>query len=273
MKKMSFMKRNLLYTALLTLACLLSACSKNVTVQDPGAKYKGQSEKKIYLAGRKQLFNQDWQSCIDHFEGLLTLYPFGQYAQDAQVDLIYCYYKDDNVPFVLASSDRYIQLFPMSNYVAYAYYMRGLAEFYQNRSFLDQHYINTDYSQRDLKPLKKAFLDFQRVIQDYPHSKYAPDARRRMVYIRNIIALHSLEMGEFYYKRHAYVAAANRANDVIRHYQGSTSMPSALVLMAASYQQLGLKQSAQEAITTLKLNYPYDPDLQQLTYDQAHMSS
>lgn len=265
-------RRLSLLAILVTGFALLSGCSDKPNVQDPGAAYKGQSEKQIYLDGRKALFDEDWQSCTKHFEGLLTLYPFGTYGKAAQLDIIYCYYKSDDVGMTLASSDRYIQLYPMDKDVAYAYYMRGLAEFYQNRSFLDQHYQNTDYAQRDLENLRKSFLDFQRIIQSYPHSRYAPDARRRMVYIRNTLALHNLEVAKFYFERHAYVGAANRANLVIKHFQESTSVPDALVLMAMSYQRLGLKQDAQDAINILTLNFPNNPDLPRLIAAQQSLS-
>ncbi|PIQ43359.1 MAG: outer membrane protein assembly factor BamD [Gammaproteobacteria bacterium CG11_big_fil_rev_8_21_14_0_20_46_22] len=262
-------KRRLHLFALLTAAALLlSACSKDVAVDDPGAPYKGKTEKQIYLGGRHALFHQDWDQCTKHFEGLLTLYPFGQYAKNAQLDIIYCYYKNDDVGMTLASADRFIQLYPMDKDVAYAYYMRGLSEFYRNRSFLDQHY-DTDYAQRGLDDVQKSFLDFQHIISDYPHSKYAPDARRRMVYIRNIIALHNLEIAKFYFERHSYVAAANRANLVVQHFQQSTAVPGALVLMAMSYQRLGLKSAAAHTINVIKLNYPSEPDLQRLIAVQS----
>lgn len=257
---------------LIGFAALISSCSKDVTIKDPGAKYKGKTEKQIYMAGRKALFSGDWQECSQHFEGLLSLYPFGKYGQDAQLDNIFCYYENDDVGMTLASSDRYIQLYPMSRYTGYAYYMRGLAEFYRNRSFLDQHY-STDYAQRNLETLRKAFLDFNHVIRDYPGTRYAPDARRRMVYIRNMIALHNLEVAKFYFKRHAYVGAANRANLVIKHFQQSTPVPDALVMMALSYQKLGLPKSAAQAITVLQINFPQNRDLPKLLAQQRQLLS
>lgn len=244
---------------------LLASCSKDVTVSDPGAPYKGMTAKQLYLSGRKSMFDEEYDECSKKFEGLESLYPFGEYSYYAQLDIIYCYYKQDDVGMTLASSDRYIQLYPGSPYVVYAYYMRGLAEFYQNRNFLDNHYP-TDFSQRDLDPLRKSFMDFDRVVQNYPHSRYAADARRRMIYIRNLMALHNLEVGQFYYNHKAYVAAANRANLVVSHFEGSAAIPGALVMMTKSYQQLKLPQDALQSLTVLKWNYPnsqYIPGLEE----------
>ena len=238
---------------LVVASALLASCSKNVTVSDPGAAFKGQSAKKIYTTGRKALFQEEYDVCTKQFEGLEALYPFGKYSYYSQLDIIYCYYKQDDVGMTLASADRYIQLYPGSPYVPYAYYMRGLSEFYQGRNFLDNHYP-TDYSQRDLEPLRKAFVDFDRVVRDYPHSKYAPDARRRMIYIRNLMALHNLEVAQFYFNHRSYVGAANRANDVVKHYQGSAAIPGALIMMTQSYQQLHLPLDALQSLTVLKLN-------------------
>jgi outer membrane protein assembly factor BamD len=261
------MKRSLLLSTLLIF--LLAGCSPKVTVLDPGAPFKGQPAKKIYTGGRKAMLDDDYESCIKHFEGLNAIYPFGKYSQKAQLDIIYCYYKTDDVGMTLASSDRFIELYPVSQHIPYAYYMRGLSEFYQNRNFLDQH-VPTDYAQRDLSPLRKAFLDFEHVIKRYPHSQYAPDARRRMVYIRNTIALHNLEIAKFYYDRHAYVGAANRANHIVKHYQGSTAIPGALVMMTATYQHLGLKKDAQQALNVLKLNFPHNKNIPKLDGRQQH---
>lgn len=256
----------LLLIGLLTL--VLVACASDKTVEDPGAAFKGQSEQQIYIGAEQALLSGDYSSAVKHFEALDTLYPFGKHAQQAQLDVIYAYYKNDDVASTLAAADRYIHLYPMSAYVDYAYYMRGLSEFYENRSFLST-YFPTDFSQRDTAALKQAFLDFSQLVYRYPQSRYTPDARLRMIYIRNIIASHELEVARFYYVREAYVAAANRANEVVQHYQQSTAVPGALVLMTESYMKLNDLVSAQRSYEILSLNFAGNPNIPVLAKELA----
>lgn len=242
---------------------MLVACSNSKTVQDPGAAYKGQSEEKIFNGAEKSLKKGDYADAIKRYQALDTLYPFGKYAQQAQINTIYAYYMNDDVASTIASADRYIHLYPMDQHVDYAYYMRGLAEFYQNRGFLEK-YFTTDYSQRDLSALRQSFLDFSQLVYRFPNSPYTADARTRMIYIRNLIANHILETGHFYYVRKSYVAAANRANQVVRYYQQSTAVPGALLLLTESYIKLGDYPNAERALNVLDYNYPGYPTSKQL---------
>ena len=267
-KKLRRVMKLIKFLLVITLALALSACASDKTVQDPGAAFKGQSEQQIYVGGESALISGDYASAIKHFEALDTLYPFGKHAQQAQLDIIYAYYKNDDVASTLAAADRYIHLYPMGPYVDYAYYMRGLAEFYENHGFLNT-YFPTNFAQRDTTALKQAFLDFSQLVYHYPNSKYTPDARLRMIYIRNIIASHELEVAHFYYVRQAYVAAANRANIVVQHYQQSTSVPGALVLMTEAYIKLEDYPDAQQSLSILKLNFAGNPNIGPLEKDLA----
>lgn len=258
--KIKTMKK-LLLCLLLSLG--LVACSTTKTVQDPGAAFKGQSEQQIFDGAQKALKKGDYSKAIKHYEALDTLYPFGKYAQQAQINSIYAYYEDDDYASSIAAADRYIHLYPMDQHVDYAYYLRGLAEFYQNRGFLEK-YVRTDFSQRDLSALRQSFLDFSQLVYRFPKSPYTPDARARMIYIRNLIAMHILETGQFYYARDSYVAAANRANQVIRYYQESIAVPQALDLLAKSYLKLAEYPAAERALNVLQLNYPDYPSIKQL---------
>jgi outer membrane protein assembly factor BamD len=273
------MKKTILLITGLIFVLMLSGCASDKTVQDVGAAYKGKTEKQIYIEGEQNLLDGNYSQSTKAFEALDTLFPFGRYAQKGQLDIIYAYYKNGDVPSTLAASDRYIHLYPMGPHVDYAYYMRGLAEFYENQSVLDQ-YFNTDYAQRELGPLRKSFYDFSELVYRFPKSKYTPDARKRMVFIRNVMARNELETGVFYYDRQAYVAAANRANNVVRHYQGSTSVPGALVLMTESYTKVKDFKDAEQALNVLKLNYPNNEsiphlqrDIQRAEYKDQHTTN
>ena len=245
------------------LAALLMACATSKTIEDPGAAFKGQTEDQVYNKAESALKKGDYSKAIKAFEGLDALYPFGQHAQQAQLDIIYAYYKDNDVPSTLAASDRYIHLYPLGPHADYAYYMRGLAEFYENHGFLET-YISTDYSQRNLTSMHNAFNDFSQLVTSYPTSIYTPDARLRMIYIRNVMARHVLEVANFYYVRAAYIAAANRANEVIAHYQETTSVPGALVILTEANLKLGYVDAAARAYRVLALNYPDNPNLKEL---------
>jgi len=264
--------RQLKFILLVISILTLSACASDKTVDDPGAAFKGQSEQQIYYGGESALIAGNYAKAIKHFEALDTLYPFGEHSQQAQLDIIYAYYKSDDVPSTLAAADRYIHLYPMSPYVDYAYYMRGLSEFYEERGFLST-YFPTDFSQRDASSLKKAFLDFSELVYHYPNSVYTPDARLRMIYIRNIVASHELEVAHFYFVRESYVAAANRANGIIRHYQQSTSIPGALILMTESYINLQDYADAKQSLAVLKLNFSNNPSIPSLEQSLAKASS
>lgn len=251
MKKLSF-----LFIILIT--GLLSACASHKTVQDPGAGFQGQSEKHIYVTGEQALLSGNYKTAIKHFQAIQVLFPFSKRAEEVQLDIIYAYYMSGDTASTLAAADRYIHLYPMSRNVDYAYYMRGLAEFYEDRGVLER-YFNTDYAQRDLMPLRQSFLDFSRLVYQYPNSKYTPDARQRMIYIRNMIAQHNLEVAKFYYDRTAYVGAINRCNEVIQHFQQSAMVPGALILLTESYIKLKDFQSARRSYNVLKLNFPHNP--------------
>lgn len=253
------------------LTCLLLAACSSPTVEDPGAAFKNQSESKIFHEGQKKLKDGDYIGALKRFNALDVLYPFGQYAQQAQLDTVYAYYKNGDVPSTLAAADRYIHLYPLGKGTDYAYYVRGLAEFYENTNFVDRH-LPTDFAQRDVSSLKKAFLDFNELMTRFPDSPYVADAHQRMIYIRNMIAKRILEIAHFYYVRNAYVGAANRANEVIQHYQGTPSVPGALVILVESYTALGDKTNAEQALHVLELNYPNAHHLPQLTKDVNALS-
>jgi outer membrane protein assembly factor BamD len=180
---------------------------------------------------------------IKYFEALDTLYPFGTYSEQADLQLIYAYYQHDDIPLAEAAADRFIRLYPRSCYVDYAYYMKGLADFEQDRGWV-QKYFPTDLTQRDPGAARQAFNDFGILVRLFPTSYYAPDARQHMVYIRNLSAAYEFHVACFYYKRGAFVAAANRCSYIMQHYDGTPAEYSALTMLMHCYQILGLPDLA-----------------------------
>lgn len=232
----------------------LAACSSDKANPISDA-FKGQSAQQIFDQGEKSLAKKSYKDAIKHFEGLAALYPFSDYQQQAQLDLIYAYYMDQDYPSAQAASDRYIHLFPRSPHVDYAYYMKGLSDFSIDRAF-GSKLVNLDLASRDLSTTKQAFNDFSQLVELYPDSPYTPSARARMIYLRNLLATHELEVASFYMKHKSYVAAINRANYVVQHYQQSPAVIPALGVLANAYHKLELNKQADQITAILALNYP-----------------
>lgn len=182
-------------------------------------------------------------------------YPFERVTEAAQLQLIYTYYKSGEYPSAEVAADRFIHAHPTSPYVDYAYYMRGVSNYFQNLGVFEKIFT-IDLATRDLTQIKKSFNDFKQVTTLYPNSRYAPAAHQYQIYLRNLLAHHEMDVANYYYNREAYVAAANRANLVVRHFQETPSVPEALVMMVKSYRKLHLTQNADEAMQVLQYNYP-----------------
>lgn len=234
------------------LASLLSACA---TTSEPSEAYKGMTPEQIFREGKKDLENRSYSEAIKHFEALDVQYPFGADTERAQLYLIYVYYMKEEYALSVAAADRFIRLHPTNAHVDYAFYMRGLANYYLNIGVLESIF-SVDLATRDLRSLKKSYLDFSELTARFPNSKYAAAAHQYMIYLRNILAKHELQVAQYYYNRRAYLAAANRASDLVAHYQGSPSVIDGLILMVKSYHFLGLKKLEQDTYFVLRYNYP-----------------
>lgn len=242
----------LFFIPIILLSFLMTACS---TTTDPADSYKGQSAEEIFEKGEGALRDGDNPEAIKRFEALDVQYPFGENTETAQLQIIYAYYKTSDYASAEAAADRFIHAHPTSAHVDYAYYMRGLSNFYQNLGIFERMFA-VDLATRDLSQIKKSFNDFSELVTLFPKSAYAPAAHQYMVYLRNILADHELDVAQYYYGRQAYVAASNRANLIIRHYEGTPSVPEALVIMTRSYRKLNLTENANDSLKVLQYNYP-----------------
>ncbi len=231
---------------------VLSACS---TVTDPAETYKGETPQHIFAQGEVSLRDKNYSEAVKRFEALEVQYPLESYTQTAELHIIYAYYMNGDYASAQASADRFIHSYPTSPHIDYAYYMLGLSNYYQNLGVFERVFT-VDLATRDLAQVKKSFDDFSTVVHSYPNSAYAPASHQYMVYLRNVMADHELQVAQYYFSRKAYVAAANRASDVVKGYQGAPVVPDALVLMIKSYRALHLKQSEDEATRVLRYNYP-----------------
>ena len=236
---------------------LLSGCAALGKGDDVTADW---SVQRLYEEARSAREGGDYQTAIDYYEKLESRYPFGPYAEQAQLESAYAYYKYEEPASAIAAADRFIKLHPRHPNVDYAYYIKGLTNFYQGRGFIER-YLPIDASQRDPAAARQAFQDFAELVRRFPESHYAKDARHRMLYLRNQLARYEIHAADYYFRRGAFIAAANRAQYVLEHYPQSTAVPGALVLMAKAYKVLGLDALSDEALRVIKLNYPDHPGL------------
>jgi outer membrane protein assembly factor BamD len=235
---------------LATAAGLLTACG---TSTDPSEAYKNETQQQIYQAGKVALQDKSYSEAIKRFEALDVQYPFGVDTESAQFFLIYAYYMKEDHALSVAAADRFIRLHPTNPHVDYAYYMRGLANYYQNMGVIERLFT-IDLATRDLTQIQKSYHDFSELSRQFPNSIYAPSARQYMIYLRNILASHELHVAKYYFAKKAYVAAANRAGGLVAHYQGAPSVPEALAVMAQSYHELGLTRMEADTLRVMKYN-------------------
>lgn len=238
---------------LVSFVVMLAACASRSN--DPFIAFNGQSASQIYQNAKRLMLNRHYSEAIKAYEALDVIYPFNHYSQQAQLELIYSYYQDNNMPLAKATAERFIHLYPTSKNIDYAYYMQALADINQDRGWY-LRYIPIDLSLRDPGTMHLGYQELAEFIARYPQSRYVPDARQRMIYLRNLFASYDLHIADYYFRRKAYVAAANRANEIIRQYQGAPEIKQALIIMIKSYRILGLEDLANQALAVYRLNYP-----------------
>ena len=213
------------------------------------------SEAKLYSEATDKLNDADFAKCGKYFEKLEARFPFGPYSQQAQINSAYCYWKAQEQTQALVAIDRFIKLHQGSESLDYAYYLKGLITFNDDLGWLG-NFTGQDLSERDPKAAKEAFESFKVVVDRFPDSKYAPDALDRMRYIVNSLAEADVIVARFYYQRGAYLAAANRAQLVIRDYDRAPAVEEALYILTKSYEKLGMVELSNDSARVFKLNFP-----------------
>lgn len=220
--------------------------------------FKGMSAEQLYKESQQELSKKEYTSAIKRLEALDTMYPFNDYAEQAEIDLIYAYYKKDDFPSTAATAERYIHLYPRAKRVDYAYYMKGLANFQQTRGTLATM-LPMDESWRDPGTQSQAYSDFATLVQKFPDSRYKPNALQRMIYLRNMFAQHELNTAIYYYGRKMYVASAERASYLIKTYPQAPSAQSALSVLYYANLAMGLNKAAADALAVYRATYHGEP--------------
>jgi len=244
---------------MLILVASVSSCSslwpfgKDEEEKDPEIA-ADDSAAKLYKKAHRLLLTKDFTGAIEQYQLLESRYPFGRYAQQGQLELTYAYHKQNNTDLALAAVNRFIQLNPQHPSIDYAYYMKGLVTFDKGKNLIN-FIIKRDPSNNDPTSLRESFDIFKLLVEKYPDSEYADDAKLRMVYLRNELAEYELKVAKFYMRRGAYVASANRAKYVMENYQGAEVMPETVYILEQAYLALGIEDLADDTHRVYAQNY------------------
>ncbi|MDA7571702.1 outer membrane protein assembly factor BamD [Porticoccaceae bacterium] len=220
----------------------------------------GLTEKDFYERIQTSLNASNWTVAISNLQLLESQFPFGKYAEQGQLELIYAQYKSGDYESSIASADRFIRLHPQHPNVDYAFYVKGLSEISQTGGFFDS-FLPTDSSMRDIGDARGAFTTLTELLSRFPESPYAADARKRLVSLRNRLARAEIHVANYYFTRGAYLAAANRGRFVVENFQQSPAVPDGLAVMAQAYYLLEMKELADNSVEVLVANYPEHPSL------------
>lgn len=249
--------RYLLISLLLT---TLAGCAGSPDDEDATSGY---SVEELYKEAKEALNSGNYETAIQLYEKLESRFPYGRYAERAQMEIIFAYYKDNEPDTAILAAERFIKLHPNNLLVDYAYYLRGLAAFDLSKSFFEKLF-NQEKSERDPKMARQAFDYFSQLIERFPNSKYTQDAVKRMKQLRNNLAQYEIHVAKYYLRRGSFLAAANRGKYVIENYQGTPAIPDALALMVRSYRKLDMPRLASDVFRVLELNHPSHDETKKL---------
>ena len=213
------------------------------------------SASKLYTEARSEMEEGRYDQAIKYFEKLETRYPFGVFAQQAQMEIAYANYRAGEPALALAAIERFIKLHPNHPNVDYMYYLKGLVNFNDKIGLL-QHFSREDVAERDPKAAQDAFDSFKLLVTRFPKSKYAPDATIRMKYLINTLAQHEVLVAKYYYRRGAYLAAANRVQDAIKKYGDAPAVEEALFILVNAYDQMGLTDLRDDSDRVFRKTFP-----------------
>jgi outer membrane protein assembly factor BamD len=231
-------------------AAVLAGCAS-----DSQDETVGWSAQKLYSEAKDAMGNKDWPRAIRYLEKLEARYPYGRFAQQAQLEIAYAHWKDGERASAVAAVDRFIKMYPNHAAVDYAWYLKGLINFNDQYGMLSQ-LTTPDMSDRDPKSTREAFAAFKEVVTRFPDSRYAADAHARMRYLVNALASHEVHVARYYMKREAYLAAANRAQYAIQHYAQAPAIEEALFVLVLAYDRLGMADLRDAADRVMRKNFP-----------------
>lgn len=216
---------------------------------------KNWTVEQFYKNAKDELDSGNYSGAVKLYEALEARYPFGRYAQQAQLDIAYAYYKDNETAQTVTATDRFMKLHPNHPNLDYALYLKALAYFKPDLGIFGD-LINLDPADRDPKALRESFEIFKDLVTRFPDSGYTPDARNRMTFLVNSLAKHDLSVARYYYNRGGYLAAVNRAQNILQRYPQATVIEDALVISIQSYEKMGMPDLAADSRRVLEKNFP-----------------
>lgn len=246
------MQKKLLVVVATSALLALSGCGMLPSKTDETQKW---SAEKLYAEAREEMSAGQYDAAIKLFQRLESNYPFGTYATQAQMEIAYAHYKAKDQAEALAAVERFIKLHPNHAQVDYMYYLRGLINFNDQIGFLSVIY-SQDPSERDPRATREAFAAFKALIDRFPNSKYAPDAVARLNYLINAMAQYEVHVANYYFRRGAYMASLNRAQNAVSDYSESPSREEALFIMIRAYDKLGMFDLRDDTQRVFLRNYP-----------------
>ena len=244
------MKASLTIVATIMAAFLMAGCG----LQDLD-ETAGWSANRLYSEAKDELASGNYQKAIKYYEKLESRYPYGRFAQQAQLELAYAHHKDNDATSAAAAADRFIKLHPSHASVDYAYYLKGIIWFNEDQGFIAR-FADQDPSERDPKAARESFEAFKELVKRFPESKYAKDSVQRMNWLVNALAAHEVHVARYYVARRAYVAAINRAQFALQTYPTATSLEEALFILVKSYDELGMNDLRNDAERIMRKNFP-----------------
>jgi outer membrane protein assembly factor BamD len=239
------------------LAVLLAGCG-SLRFGTDADETAGWSAQRLYTEAKESMASSDYAQAVKYFERLEARYPFGRYAQQAQLEIAYAYYRENDPASAVAACDRFIKLHPNHPNVDYAYYLKGVVNFYEDQNLLAQ-FADQDPTERDPRSARDSFAAFKDLATRFPDSKYTPDALARMNYLVNALASHEVHVARYYMARGAYLAAANRAQFAVKTYPEAPAVEEALYIMTLAYREMGMKDLSADAERVLVKNFPKSP--------------
>ena len=242
----------------LALVLAVTGCSSVKGMFKDADTNEGLPVAELYDKGHSYMQGGRWSTAAETFGRLIAQYPYGPYTEQALMEQAYAQYKAGKHEDAVSSIDRFIRTYPTHKNIAYFYYLRGLANMSRNTVFLARAF-KLDTSSRDLQAPQQAYNDFNIVATRYPNSRYAGDARQRMVFLRNEFARYELNTGLYYLRRGAWVSAVERATHLLETYPQSAYQADAVALMAEAYTRLGNQALAADARRVLQQNDPQHP--------------
>ena len=247
------MTRSVTVVAALLLAAILAGCGSWGEKLDR----KDWTAEQWYNAAKEALDSGSYDAAIKLYEQLESKYPFGRYAQQAQVEIAYAYYKQGETAQAISAIDKFTKLHPNHPNLDYALYLRALVNFKEDLGPLAR-VVAQDLADRDPKAARESFEGFKDLVTRFPESRYAQDSRERMAYLVEALARHEIHVARYYLSRGAYLAAANRAQDAITRFPNSPTHREALDIMIEAYDRLGIPELRDDARKVLAKNFPAD---------------